>query len=89
MTDTTKYKVVSSCQPPEEEYNKFIDRKEYLKYADGLWMETDKPNLNDAERLSKLLRFANQHNKFLAYNLSPSFNWSAFGYDDQSLREFG
>lgn len=46
----------------------------YASYADMLWCETSKPNLNEARAFA-----AGVHAKFpgklLAYNCSPSFNW--------------
>jgi len=55
--------------------------KVYLKYADMIWMETPTPNLQLAEKFSKMIK-KDHPSKFLAYNLSPSFNWSAFGMSD-------
>lgn len=48
----------------------------YAPYADLLWMETSKPDLAQARRFAEAIheRFPN---KMLAYNCSPSFNWSA------------
>ena len=59
--------------------------KEYLKIADCLWMETATPELKDAQLLSELLDKELKNNKILCYNLSPSFNWSKFGFDNKSL----
>jgi isocitrate lyase len=46
----------------------------YAPYADLLWFETSKPDLNEARRFADAI-----HEKFpgkmLAYNCSPSFNW--------------
>ncbi|HLJ19474.1 MAG TPA: isocitrate lyase [Stellaceae bacterium] len=44
----------------------------FAPYADMLWWETSRPNLADARRFAEAI-----HAKFLAYNCSPSFNWSA------------
>lgn len=47
----------------------------YAPYADMLWVETSKPDLNEAKQFAEAI-----HHKFpgkkLAYNCSPSFNWS-------------
>ncbi len=51
-------------------------------------METATPELKDAKKLSELLEQELKNNKFLSYNLSPSFNWSKFGFNDESLRTF-
>ena len=46
----------------------------YAPYADLIWCETDRPNIEEARRFADAI-----HNKFpsklLAYNCSPSFNW--------------
>ena len=48
----------------------------YAPYSDLLWMETSTPNLDQARRFAEAIRkeFPDQ---MLAYNCSPSFNWSA------------
>lgn len=48
----------------------------YAPYADLIWMETSKPNLDQAKAFAEAIKkeFPNQ---MLAYNCSPSFNWSA------------
>ncbi len=48
----------------------------YAPYADMLWWETSRPNLADAKRFADAIR-AKFSGKLLAYNCSPSFNWSA------------
>ncbi len=48
----------------------------YAPYADMLWWETSRPNLADAKRFADAIR-AKFPGKLLAYNCSPSFNWSA------------
>lgn len=47
----------------------------YAPYADLLWMETSEPNLEEAQRFADAIR-ARYPGKLLAYNCSPSFNWS-------------
>ncbi len=48
----------------------------YAPYADLLWMETSKPSIEQARTFAEAIHkeFPNQ---MLAYNCSPSFNWSA------------
>jgi isocitrate lyase len=48
----------------------------YARYADLLWMETSTPNLDQARTFAEAIR-KEFPNKLLAYNCSPSFNWSA------------
>jgi len=44
-------------------------------------METPTPELKLAQRFSELVKLAFPE-KFLAYNLSPSFNWEKFNFSD-------
>jgi isocitrate lyase len=54
-----------------------IDRAvSYAPYADLLWCETSKPDLEEARRFAEGVH-AKHPGKLLAYNCSPSFNWSA------------
>jgi isocitrate lyase len=46
----------------------------YAPYADLLWCETSKPDLEEAERFADGIH-AKFPGKLLAYNCSPSFNW--------------
>jgi len=48
----------------------------YAPYADLLWWETSKPNLDEARRFAEAVH-AEYPGKLLAYNCSPSFNWRA------------
>lgn len=48
----------------------------YAEYADLLWWETSKPNLEEARRFAEAIH-AKFPGKLLAYNCSPSFNWKA------------
>lgn len=57
----------------------------FAEYADLLWMETSTPNLAQAEAFAKAIR-AEHPNQMLAYNCSPSFNWSANLNDDDIAR---
>jgi isocitrate lyase len=44
-------------------------------------METSSPSIPLAQKLADLVKKYHPK-KFLAYNLSPSFNWSAFNMSD-------
>ncbi len=46
----------------------------YAPYADLIWCETSKPNLEEARLFAEAIR-AEFPGKLLAYNCSPSFNW--------------
>ena len=48
----------------------------FAPYADLLWMETSTPNLDQAEAFANEIK-AKYPEQMLAYNCSPSFNWSA------------
>ncbi|NNG03431.1 MAG: isocitrate lyase, partial [Inquilinus sp.] len=48
----------------------------FAPYCDLLWMETSKPNLDQARIFAEAIR-KEFPNKMLAYNCSPSFNWAA------------
>jgi isocitrate lyase len=56
-------------------------------FCDLLWRETAKPDLDDdkawADAVHKLFP-----NTLLAYNLSPSWNWDAWGFTDEQIRGF-
>ncbi len=46
----------------------------YAPYADLVWCETSKPDMNEAKKFAEAVR-KQFPNKLLAYNCSPSFNW--------------
>ncbi len=48
----------------------------YSEYADLIWMETSTPNLDQAKRFAEAIR-SKYPDQLLAYNCSPSFNWTA------------
>jgi isocitrate lyase len=48
----------------------------YASIADMLWCETSTPDLDEARRFADAIH-ASYPGKMLAYNCSPSFNWSA------------
>ena len=57
----------------------------YAPYADVLWCETAKPDMAEARKFAEGVhqRFPD---KILAYNCSPSFNWSKFLSPDEISR---
>ncbi len=64
-----------------------IDRGlSYAPYADMIWCETGKPNLDEARKFAKAIH-AKYPGKLLAYNCSPSFNWKA-NLDDATMQRF-
>jgi isocitrate lyase len=50
-------------------------------------METAKPKLSDARKYAEGVK-AQHPEAFLAYNLSPSFNWDAADMTDQEIHDF-
>ncbi|KAK6208120.1 mitochondrial 2-methylisocitrate lyase [Pestalotiopsis sp. IQ-011] len=56
-------------------------------YADLLWVETGDPQVEVARKLGRAVRQVHP-NKGLVYNLSPSFNWMAHGFTDETLKSF-
>jgi len=64
--------------------------KEYAPYADMLWLETKKPSLPQARSFARDIRAPGSpgEGKWMVYNLSPSFNWLAEGFDKARLKSF-
>ena len=60
---------------------------EFAPYADLLWLETADPNVSKAAGFSSEIR-EKFPGKQLVYNLSPSFNWMAQGFDEAHLKSF-
>jgi len=58
----------------------------YAPYADMLWCETSKPDLEQARNFADAIH-AKFPEQLLAYNCSPSFNWKA-NLDDETMRCF-
>jgi isocitrate lyase len=58
----------------------------YAPYADVLWVETSKPNLDEARQFAQAIH-AKHPGKLLAYNCSPSFNWRKH-LDDAAIARF-
>ena len=58
----------------------------YAPYADLVWCETGKPDLEFARRFAEAIH-ARFPGKMLAYNCSPSFNWKK-DLDDATIAKF-
>lgn len=58
----------------------------FAPYADLLWWETSKPNLDDAKRFAEAIK-KEYPDQLLAYNCSPSFNWEA-NLDKATIAKF-
>ena len=60
---------------------------QYSPYADILWMETQKPILAQATEFAQGVH-AVYPKQWLAYNLSPSFNWEAAGLTTDDMKAY-
>jgi len=58
----------------------------YAPYADLIWCETGKPDLEFAKRFAEEIQ-KHHPGKMLAYNCSPSFNWKK-NLDDTTIAKF-
>jgi isocitrate lyase len=58
----------------------------YARYADLIWCETGKPDLEFAKAFADAIR-TRFPDKMLAYNCSPSFNWKK-NLDDATIARF-
>ena len=58
----------------------------YAPYADLVWCETSRPDLDEARTFAEAIR-AKYPDKMLAYNCSPSFNWRK-NLDDATIVKF-
>lgn len=58
----------------------------YAPYCDLIWCETSTPDLDEARQFAQAIH-AQYPGKLLAYNCSPSFNWSA-SLDDLTIAKF-
>jgi len=58
----------------------------YADYADLLWVETGKPDLEFARSFAEAVHKVHPE-KMLAYNCSPSFNWKRH-LDDETIARF-
>lgn len=59
----------------------------FAPYADLLWMETKKPILSQAQEFAAGVH-AVRPGHWLAYNLSPSFNWDAAGLNEKDMQSY-
>jgi isocitrate lyase len=59
----------------------------FAPYADLLWMETKSPILAQAKEFAVGVH-AVHPGKWLAYNLSPSFNWDAAGLGEREMQSY-
>ncbi|KAJ3772402.1 isocitrate lyase icl [Lentinula raphanica] len=59
----------------------------FAPYADLLWMETKKPILSQAQKFAAGVH-AVYPGQWLAYNLSPSFNWDAAGLNENDMQSY-
>ncbi|KAI4528722.1 isocitrate lyase and phosphorylmutase [Schizophyllum commune Loenen D] len=60
---------------------------QFAPYADMIWLETKKPDLEQARSFARKIRAAHP-GKWLVYNLSPSFNWAGHGFTEEQLKSF-
>ena len=58
----------------------------YSAYADLIWCETAKPDLEEAKKFAEAIH-KEYPNKLLAYNCSPSFNWKK-NLDKDTMKKF-
>ena len=58
----------------------------YAPYSDLLWMETSKPDLEEARQFAEAIK-AVYPDQMLSYNCSPSFNWRR-RLDDATIAKF-
>jgi isocitrate lyase len=58
----------------------------YAPYADLIWCETSKPDLDEARRFAQAIH-EQFPGKLLAYNCSPSFNWQG-NLDQASMKNW-
>ncbi|KAF8599781.1 isocitrate lyase [Ceratobasidium sp. AG-I] len=59
----------------------------FSPHAELLWLETKQPDLEQARGFARRIRKVFP-GKWLVYNLSPSFNWSAHGFTETDLKNF-
>jgi isocitrate lyase len=59
----------------------------FAPYCDLIWMETKSPILAQAKEFAEGVRSVHPE-QWLAYNLSPSFNWDAAGLNESQMRDY-
>jgi isocitrate lyase len=57
----------------------------YAPWAEVLWFETSKPDMEEAEKFAKAIH-AKYPGILLAYNCSPSFNWKKYLNEHSRLK---
>ncbi|MDH5403945.1 MAG: isocitrate lyase/phosphoenolpyruvate mutase family protein, partial [Candidatus Heimdallarchaeota archaeon] len=57
----------------------------FAPYSDLVWFETSKPDIDEARTFSEAVR-GKYPGQMLAYNCSPSFNWSKHMTEEQASR---
>jgi isocitrate lyase len=92
-TDTRDHDFITGERTPEGFYRTRAGMDQaiarglaYAPYADMLWCETSKPDLEQAQKFADAIH-AKFPDQLLAYNCSPSFNWSA-NLDDETMLHF-
>merc|ERR1711939_566208 len=59
----------------------------FAPYCDLLWMETKKPIYDQAKEFADGVH-KHHPRKWLAYNLSPSFNWAKAGLSEDKMKSY-
>ena len=59
----------------------------FAPYADLLWMETKSPIYDQAKEFATGVH-KERPGQWLAYNLSPSFNWDAAGLGEKEMKDY-
>jgi hypothetical protein len=59
----------------------------FAPYADLIWLETKKPDLQQARSFARKIR-EKYPGKWFVYNLRPSFNWASHGFSGKSAAAF-
>src|ERR1700753_3764016 len=85
--DTSKGRTSEGFYPVKAGMEAEIARgRSYAPYADLLWCETGKPDLEEAKHFAEAIQ-KKFPGKLLAYNCSPSFNWKR-KLDDATIAKF-
>jgi isocitrate lyase len=87
FVDTSKPRTAEGFFPVKAGLQQAIARaRAYAPYADLLWCETAKPDLEEAKHFAEGVH-RDFPGKMLAYNCSPSFNWKR-KLDDTTIAKF-
>jgi isocitrate lyase len=85
--DTSRGRTAEGFFPVQAGLKQAIARgRAYAQYADLVWCETAKPDLEEAKQFAEGIH-AQFPGKMLAYNCSPSFNWKR-KLDDATIAKF-